>query len=72
MPSWNWDRTKKLTAAEFKALPRNTDGDIIDLFPAFAWFTKAQTKTLTGDDAWRVDEYEEEVRYEIAAELDNV
>ena len=56
------ERTEKFTADEFNALPRNADGDIIDLYDAFIWFTTEQVNALTGDDYTRVDEYNEELR----------
>jgi len=62
------ERTEKFTAAEFDALPRNADGDIIDLYDAFVWFTPQQVEALTGDDYSRVDDYEEELRI-MAAEF---
>ena len=63
------DRTKKFTNAEFAKLARNTDGDIIDLYEVFVWFTTPQKERLTGDDYSRVDDYEEEIRYMISSEL---
>lgn len=56
------ERTEKFTAEEFKALPRNADGDIMNLYDAFVWFTPEQVEDLTGDDYSRVDDYEEELR----------
>lgn len=56
------DRDKSFTDAEFKALTRNGDGDVIDLAECFMWITPAQIERLTGDDQSRVDDYEEEVR----------
>jgi hypothetical protein len=60
------DRTKAFTAAEFKALPRNADGDIIDLWAAFVWFTPQQVAALTADDCSRVEDYNEELRCMVA------
>jgi len=60
------ERTKNFTDAEFKALPRNDDNDVIDLYGAFVWMTPKQVDALTGDDQSRVDDYEEELRYMIA------
>ena len=57
------ERTKKFTADEFNALPRNADGDIINLYDVFIWLTPEQEEALTGDDYSRVDSYNEEVRY---------
>ena len=56
------ERTEKFTPEEFDALPRNADGDIIDLYDAFIWFTPKQVDALTGDDYSRVDGYNEELR----------
>lgn len=56
------ERTEKFTDEEFKALPRNADGDIMNLYDAFVWFTPEQVEALTGDDYSRVDDYEEELR----------
>lgn len=57
---------RKLTNAEFKALERNSDGDVIDLYGKFIEMTPAQREKLTGDDFSRVDEYEEELRCMVA------
>jgi len=63
------ERNKNFTDAEFKALPRNDDNDVIDLYGSFIRMTPAQIDALTGDDQSRVDDYEEELRYMIEAEL---
>jgi hypothetical protein len=60
------DRNKAFTAAEFKALPRNADGDIIDLWAAFVWLTPQQVGALTADDYSRVEDYNEELRCIVA------
>jgi hypothetical protein len=62
------ERTKKLTPEDFNALPRNADGDIIDLYDVFVWLTPKQEDSLTGDDYSRVDDYKEELRC-LAAEF---
>jgi hypothetical protein len=54
--------------AEFIAIPRNNDGDILDLYDAFAFITDAQREQLTGDDQSRCFEYDEELEY-LAAEF---
>jgi len=54
------------TNSQFKALPRNTDGDIIDLEAAYPFITVAQRERLTGDDYSRMDDLDEEMRYLIA------
>ena len=55
-------REKPFTNAEFAALDRNADGDIIRLSECFMWITPAQADRLTGDDQSRLDDYEEEAR----------
>lgn len=63
----HFDRTEKFTDAEFDALARNSDGDVIDdLGMAYIWMNEAQVERLTGDDYTRVDEYREEMRYMMA------
>lgn len=52
----------KFTNAEFKAIPRNSNGDIIDLFDAYCFLTDAQREKLTGDDQSRCQDYDEELR----------
>lgn len=52
-----------MTHAEFKALARNNDGDIIDLYDIFYLLSPKQIERLTGDDQSRVDDYQEELRY---------
>lgn len=64
------ERTKNFTSEEFKALPRNADDDVVDLYEAFVWMTPEQIDALTGDDQSRVDDYEEEFRYMIELELE--
>jgi hypothetical protein len=55
-------RTENFTMEEFKALPRNKDGDIDPyvLSDDFMWFTEKQIDMLSDDDWQRVDEYQEE------------
>lgn len=60
------DRTKTFTTAEFKALPRNADGDIIDLYSVFVWLTPNQVDALSSDDWSRVEDYNEELRCMVA------
>ncbi|MGA1073310.1 MAG: hypothetical protein ACO3S3_11675 [Pseudohongiellaceae bacterium] len=55
-------RKKNFTMTEFRAIPRNSDGDIIDLFDAYPFITGMQRLLLTDDDWSRMDEYDEEVR----------
>ena len=61
--------TKKFTASGFANLPRNADGDIVNLYDVFFRLTLRQVSRLTEDDYSRVDEYEEELRC-MAAEFD--
>jgi len=75
-------RTEKFTMEEFKALPRNADGDIHPhvLSDDFMWFTEKQIDMLSDDDWQRVDEYQEEgyimaqdfmtYEYELLREID--
>ena len=60
---------EKFTNAEFKAIPRNSDGDIIDLFDAYCFLTNAQREGLTGDDQSRCQGYDEDLRYLAAMSL---
>tara|TARA_R110000772_G_scaffold232564_1_gene344090 strand:+ start:284 stop:496 length:213 start_codon:yes stop_codon:yes gene_type:complete len=62
-------RTTRFTNAEFAVLSRNEDGDIIDLAMNFMFLKEGQIKRLTGDDFSRVEDYREEARCLIAAEL---
>tara|TARA_R110001632_G_scaffold45058_1_gene114553 strand:- start:491 stop:757 length:267 start_codon:yes stop_codon:yes gene_type:complete len=60
----DWDREVKYTAAEFAGIRRNADGDICeDLDVHCIWMTPAQKRSLTGDDQYRVDGYEEDMAY---------
>ena len=54
-------RTAPLTEAEFKGLPRNADGDLIDLSDAYPFITDAQREALSEDDWSRMIELDEEV-----------
>lgn len=58
---------KKLTNAEFKALERDGEGDVIDLYGKWIEMTPAQHGRLTGDDSSRLFEYQEEMRYMLNA-----
>ena len=55
-------RTSKFTNAEFKALPRYSNGRIIDLPMNFMWLTDSQKENLHDDDYSYYDELEEECR----------
>ena len=67
MTKIDWDRTEKYTDAEFAAIERNADGDICrDLDAHLIWMTDAQRDQLTGDDQYRADLADEEMRCMIA------
>ena len=59
-------RTKKYTMKEFRALDRNTDGDLTSMYDHFLLLTDKQVELLTGDDWRRYYDYNEELEYEIA------
>ena len=54
-------RETKLTEAEFNALARNTDGDVINLSLAYPFITDTQRECLTGDDLSRMFDLDEEL-----------
>jgi hypothetical protein len=56
---------RHLTNTEYLNLFRNSDGDIINLSPAFLLMTDAQKEQLTGDDWSRIQELEEELEEEL-------
>jgi len=58
-------RTKKYTMKEFRALERNTDGDLNSMYDHFLLLTDAQVELLTGDDWSRYYDYKEELEYEM-------
>lgn len=60
-------RDDPFTDEEFAAIPRNADGDILDLEDAYPFITDAQRAHLTGDDETRIDSLDEEMRCLIAA-----
>ena len=63
MTKIDWNRQDKYTNAEFAAIERNADGDICeDLDLHIMWMTKAQRNKLTGDDQYRADLADEEIR----------
>lgn len=55
-------RTKKYSMKEFNAIPRNSDGDIIDTWEHFPLITEKQHKLLSDDDYSRYENYLEEMR----------
>ena len=59
-------RTKPYTMKEFKDLPRNSDGDIIDLWDHFLLIKDSQIEMLTSDDWSRYYDLKEELEYEMA------
>ena len=59
-------RTKKYTMKEFRALERNTDGELCDMYEHFLLLTDAQVELLEGDDWQRYMDYQEELDYEVA------
>ena len=59
-------RTKKYTMKEFKALDRNTDGELCDMYEHFLLLTDKQVELLKGDDWQRYMDYQEELEYEMA------
>jgi len=58
-------RTKKYTMKEFRALERNTDGDLTSMYDHFLLLTDAQVGMLKGDDWSRYYDYKEELEYEM-------
>ena len=58
-------RTKKYTMKEFRALERNSDGDLTSMYDHFLLLTDAQVDKLTGDDWSRYYDYKEELEYEM-------
>jgi hypothetical protein len=58
-------RTKKYTMKEFKALERNADGELCDMYEHFLLLTDKQVKLLVGDDWQRYMDYQEELEYEM-------
>ena len=58
-------RTKKYTMKEFKALERNSDGELCDMYEHFLLLTDKQVELLEGDDWQRYMDYQEELDYEM-------
>jgi hypothetical protein len=58
-------RTKKYTMKEFKALDRNADGELCDMYEHFLLLTDKQVELLKGDDWQRYMDYKEELEYEM-------
>jgi len=61
----SYNRTKKYTMREFRAISRNSDGDFTDMFEHFMLLTDEQVQMLTSDDQTRYFEYQEELQYEL-------
>jgi hypothetical protein len=59
-------RTKKYTMKEFRALDRNADGELCDMYEHFLLLTDKQVELLKGDDWQRYMDYQEELEYEMA------
>jgi hypothetical protein len=59
-------RTKPYTMKEFKALERNSDGDLCHMYDHFLLLTDKQVDLLTSDDWSRYYDYKEELEYEMA------
>ena len=60
-------RTKKYTMKEFRALERNSDGDLTSMYDHFLLLTEKQVDLLTSDDWSRYYDYQEELEYEMAS-----
>lgn len=58
-------RTKPYTMKEFKALERNSDGDLTSMYDHFLLLTPKQVDMLTSDDWSRYYDYQEELEYEM-------
>jgi hypothetical protein len=59
-------RTKPYTMKEFKALERNSDGELTSMYDHFLLLTDKQVDMLKGDDWQRYMDYKEELDYEMA------
>jgi len=59
-------RETAFTNAEFAALDRNADGDIIELGLAACFVTDKQRTKLTGDDQSRMGDHDEEMSFLLA------
>jgi hypothetical protein len=51
---------KMFTDAEFRAIPRDSAGDIVDLYDAYAFIAERHREQLSEDDWSRMIEYDEE------------
>jgi hypothetical protein len=60
-------RTKKYTMKEFRALDRNEDGTLVNMFDHFLLLTDKQVAMLAEDDHVRYNDYQEELNYELYA-----
>jgi hypothetical protein len=58
-------RTKPYTMKEFRALDRNADGELCDMYEHFLLLTNKQVELLKGDDWQRYMDYKEELDYEM-------
>ena len=57
---------KKFTKTEFNAIPRNPDGDIIDIEDAYPFITLNQRLLLSEDDFSRMYDLDEDMRVMLA------
>ena len=49
----------QMSDAQFAALPRYANGDVVHLYAAYVYFTDEQLAELTPDDAARVEAFDE-------------
>lgn len=59
-------RTQPYSMAEFNALKRNADGDLVSMFDHFILITPEQVELLSSDDWSRYHEYQDELKYEMS------
>jgi hypothetical protein len=52
---------------EFRALDRNEDGTLVNMFDHFLLLTDKQVAMLAEDDHVRYNDYQEELNYELYA-----
>lgn len=58
---------KKFTNIEFKALARDAEGNLVNMFDNFLMLTEAQIDALTEDDRYAYHGYMEELEEEMNA-----
>lgn len=59
-------RTKKYTMKEFRALKRYENGDLVNHYDDFVLLTDKQVDLLSNDDWSRYQDFQEELRCEMA------